>query len=382
MATVNAGHAKLYTFARRDTPFAVVFRDPTKFETSGRHKRVTKWFADKADAKRYRDELNERLLAEGTVGVTWDADMRADASAARRHLDRLGHTHVALLTLAQRFTASVASTAEREKPIGPILEAFLHEKTHVEGAARETVRNLAGRLGHWFELAHITTLGDIGRNTVEVLRTRDADPQTRRNDMSAASSFCTWLVDKGRLEHHPLKGLRRPKVPQKRKPVHTADEVGRLLTAARGYQGGKWLGSVVALYFTGARPSELAETRFLYGRHPVARIEGGKLRGRANRTVALVAAAVAWLRVAGCPERVPPLTREVRRPLCRLAGVAWRPDIPRHTYITCRLLLVERDALVAREAGTSEAVIHRNYRNPEVTRAQARAWAAVRPGRK
>jgi integrase len=382
MADRQTGPAKLYIFKRKDTPFCVVYRDPTQREKDGRAKRIPKWFADEVAAKKYRDDTNERLLTDGAAGVGFDANLRADAVAARRHLDVNGHMDMSLVTLAQSYTARVTSGDAAALPIGPEIEAFLHDKVHVEGAARETVRNLENRLWFCVDLCSISTVGEITRLKIEPIRARKADPQTRRNDMSAFSSFCSWLLDKGKIDHHPLKGLKRPKVPHRRKPTHTPDEVLAMLQAAQRYRRGKWLGSVAALYFIGPRPSEMEETRIIYGRHPVARIEGGKLRGRANRTVALMPAAVAWLKKAGSPAQVKALTREVRRPLCKLAGVKWKADIPRHTYITCRLLLVESDATVAREAGTSEAVIHRTYRNPTVTKADARRFEALRPKRR
>jgi len=378
----QTGPAKLYRTRRTDTPFVVVFRDPTQREKSGRAKRVVKWFADEAKAVKHRDQLNEDLLAEGAAGVNFDAHLRGDALAARRHLDAKGHEDVALLTLAQRYTATVTTNAAAALPIGPQVDEFLHDKVHVDGSERETTKNLETRLWMWIELAKILTVGDITRATVEPLRTRTVSAQTRKNDMNAVSNFCTWLVDKRRLDYHPLKGLKRPKVKRARPPVHTPDEVRAMLENAARYRRGKWLGSVAALYFTGARPSELKETRFTYGRHPEARIEGGKLDGRANRTVPLLPAAVAWLTKAGKPEQVRPLKRTVRNRLCRDAGVKWRPDIPRHTFITCRLKLVDSDSTVAREAGTSEEIIHRHYRNPKVTKPEARAWAALRPKRR
>ena len=109
------------------------------------------------------------------------------------------------------------------------------------------------------------------------------------------------------------------------------------------------------MLFTGARPSELEDTRLFYGREPVGRLEGGKLRGRANRTVPLLPIAVAWLRAAGTPEQVPTLTRGARETLGRMANVKWKHDICRHTFISYRLEMVKNDGEVAREAGTSEA---------------------------
>ena len=216
MPSGQTGAAKLYKTNRADTPWMVVFRDPTRCEKSGRALRVLKWFADESEAKKHRDQLNESLLVEGAAGVRFDADLRADAVAARRRLDTLGHFGISLLQLAQDYGERVTSTNTVAKPIGPEVEAFLDDKVTAEGRAAETRNNLSVRLWKWIDLAHIATIGDINRASMEVLRKRPVGPQTKRNDLNAVSSFCTWLLDQQKLDHHPLKGLRRPKVFRRR----------------------------------------------------------------------------------------------------------------------------------------------------------------------
>lgn len=173
-------------------------------------------------------------------------------------------------------------------------------------------------------------------------------------------------------------GLRRPKVIQRRPEIFTPEECARLLAAAAVYRNGEWLGTIAVMLFTGARPSELENTRLFYGRHPVARIEGGKLRGRASRPVSLLPIAVAWLRFAGSPDHVQPLTRVAREKLCELVSVTWKHDICRHTFISYRLEMLKNDGEVAREAGTSEDIIFRHYHRLPVAGAMRR-WLALRP---
>lgn len=379
--------AKLYETKHPDTPFLVVFRDPTRVEKSGRAKRVQKWFADRSRAEKYQAELNEKLLTEGAAGATFDADKRADAVAARRCLDRHGHMEVALLQLAQRFVAQACNQKAASLRIGEELNAFLLEKEHIDGASEETLKNLKTRLKLWFELAPITTVGDIDRQSVECLRTRmttrgsgtphPVSKQTRRNDLNAVSAFCTWLVSCSppKIEHHPLKGVRRPRVEHGKKETLTVEQCAAGLRAAAAINR---LDTLAVMILAGARPSELGETRLIYGRHPLVRIEGGKLKGRANRVVPMNTALRAFLIAAGSPAQVQPLTRHERETVGTAAGFAWKPDICRHTYISNRLQLAQNDALVAREAGTSESVIYRHYHGLKAP-TEARKWAALRP---
>jgi len=373
MAKLPAGPAKLYLTTRTDMPFRVVYTDPLQREKSGRAKRIDKSFADQGAATAYQAELNKQLTTEGTAGVQFTSALRADALAAREHLDVAGHNTCTLHQLAQRYTTQMAGTATKAFPLDKQVKLFLEDKEWVDGASDETVKNLKIRLWLWIDLARISTVGEISRDTVECLRTRPVSAQTRKNDLAAASNFCTWLVDKRRLDHHPLKGLRRPKVHHGKKPTLTAEECAAVLRHA-----GAQRATLAVMIFAGARPSELEETRLIYEETPWVRIEGGKLKGRANRVTPMLPALRAFLAAAGDPAQVPPLSRHERERIGSAAGITWKPDICRHTYISYRLQLAQNDALVAREAGTSEGIIYRHYHGLK-TPAEARGWQDLRP---
>lgn len=369
--------ATVHTTKRIDVPFMVVFRDPSRREKSGRAKRVVKWFVDRAQADEHAKDLNERIHTDGTVGVAFDAVVRADAIAARRVLDLAGHA-LTLTELARAYAAHFTPSRAARLPIAEAIEDFLEHKRSGENRTARAVDNLSTRIYRWSEAAKLAWVGDITREKIEPLRSRpDVSPQTKKNDMNAVSSFCSWLTDQRLIEHHPLRGLSRPTVPRRSPPILTVDECAALLREAWA-ESPEAMAGMAVLIFTGARPSELAETRLFYGRSPAARIEGGKLRGRANRLVPLSATAVAWLKAAGSPPQVKELYREQRERVAKAAGVAWKGDICRHTFISNRLVLLKDAAAVAREAGTSETIIFRHYHRL-VTPAQAKAWAGLRP---
>ena len=382
MPPANQLAAKLYEADRPDTPFFVVYRDPVRREKSGRAKRITKWFAQRTDAETYQRTLNQRIEIEGTAGLQFDAIRRTDATAAFQILQDAGHLDVTLAGLAREFVDRAGQTATIAEPIGPVLVAFLEEKEFVEGAAPATVLNLKNRLWPWIRRERISFVGEITRARIESIRTRpDVSANSRRNDFGAVSSFCTWLLEKGKLGHHPVKGLRRPKVPIGPKEIYTTAQCNKLLETAQEFHDGQWLATITVMLFVGgARPSEVAHTRIFYDRHPTARIEGGKLRGRANRTVNLGPAAVAWLKAADSPETIKPLNSRARNELMARSGLRYTPDVLRHTCISMRQQIEQNDAAVARECGTSEGIIYRHYHRL-VALAEARKWAALRPAK-
>jgi integrase len=367
--------ATIYQVTHPKPMWQVVYRDHTQTPA----KRVRKHFTDEAKAREYLTELNRRLRDEGTAGIAFDALLRADAVTARQTLDGAGLMDVKLTQLAVWYRDRSVQAQGASRSAAQALKDFLHEKEWVEGCALRTVRTLKNRLEKWLDTTGIATVEELTRQRMEQIRLREGvGAQTRRNDMAAVSVWCTWLLDKGWLPHHPLKGLRRPKLPPAKKQTFTAEETGRLLQAAKTYLGGKWLGTLAVMVWTGCRPSEVEATRLAYGRDGYARIEGGKLKGRANRTVPLNPAARAWLDAAGRPLKLEPINSKARRRIAEAAGLKWTQDVTRHTYISNRLALVKNDAQVAQEAGTSQEMIHRHYHALKLAK-EARAWAALRP---
>lgn len=371
---------RIYQTQRPDRPFMTVYRDPLKREASGRAKRVNQFHVTREAAEAYARTKTDEILTIGTAGINFDAVLRTDALAAKRVLAEAGHDTISLLQLARDYVGHVSAPRAASALIGPAVLAFLDEKENLEGAAPATVTNLKNRLLPWINREEIGTVGEITRARIESIRTReDVSPNSRRNDFGAVSSFCTWLLEKGMLAHHPVRGLRRPKVPLGPKHIFRTEECQRLLDAAQAYLGGRWLGTVATMLFVGgARPSEVAHTRLFYGRHPTARIEGGKLRGRANRTVDLSPAAAAWLKAAGSPATLAAINSKARGNLMRAAGLTYSTDVLRHTCISMRQQLAQNDGAVARECGTSEGIIYRHYHRL-VALAEARKWAALRP---
>ena len=371
--------AKLRRIAKPRPMWQVVFSDPLQFNSKGKPKEIREHFSlkRKKAAEARQRELNKQVVVEGTAGIAFDADLRADAVAARKHLDAVGHTAVGLLSLAQRYTSQVTSGAAASLPITPEIEAFLKDKETIDELEPLSLANLKTRVWLWVDLAGVKTVADVTRDSVEVLRRRPVSSQTRKNDLNAVSSFCSWLFENKKLDHQPLAGMKRPrtKTGKKKKPTFTLDQCKQVLAAAATVNR---LGTIAVMIFAGARPSELSETKLLYRRHPLVKIQGGKLQGRANRTVPMGSALRAFLASVGNPTQVPPLSRKERETIAKLAGIKWIADICRHTYMSYRLPLVDNDATVAREGGTSEEVIYRHYHDLKEP-AEARKWARLRP---
>ena len=346
------------THPRYSHAFTVL--DPTRREKSGRAKRITYYFKSEEEAATKLRELGKTILAVGVQGVELSPAARADYAAARALLD-VDFPRVSLADVARAWLNTQGAGPANRTKVGPLLERFLDEKAHAEGATERTRNNLEQRVEAWCEREKIETLGDITRETCLALRDRrGVEAATRKNDMNAVSSFLSWLVQERQIPFNPLMGQRRPKVVRNPPEIYTAEQMALLLRAAAGYKAGRFARFVGLLFLAGLRPSEAPHARLdLDHEKPAVRVQGGKLRGRANRITHLSPAAAEWMRRR--PAAVVEMTTGQRNQLCKLAGVDWIQDGARHTWISAKLALTNDEKLVAREAGTSPDTIFKHY---------------------
>ena len=104
--------------------------------------------------------------------------------------------------------------------------------------------------------------------------------------------------------------------------------------------------------------------------------------GRA-RVVPVSPNLAAWLETVP-PERragpVAPFSRMAFRRVLATAGIAWHPDVMRHSRVSYRLAQCGNPALVAAEGGHSPGVMHRHYVNLRIPTADIAAYWNLVPG--
>jgi len=358
--------------SHRRYAFEVVVADPTRRESNGRARRRIFYFQTEQAAQKKMRAIGKSIMAAGVAGLDLTPTLRRDALDARAALDSAGYPSTTLAELALNWLRTQGAGPASRQLVTPYLDVFLEAKSQREGMAQRSRENLERRIGAWLDRACIVTLADLTRENCLALAERTGvEAATRRNDMNAASSFLSWLVQEQAIASNPLMGMRRPKVDPGTPTLYTSTDAHALLDAAIRYKEGKHARAVGLLFFAGLRPSEVEHTRLdLAEEEPAARVAGGKLRGRANRIVLLRANAAKWLRTQ--PEKIVVPTTGERRQIVKLAGVPWLQDAARHTWISARLAISNDENRTAREAGTSPDVIFRHYH-----RLMTKAEAAV-----
>ena len=157
-------------------------------------------------------------------------------------------------------------------------------------------------------------------------------------------------------------------------PTIIPDDAADLRAAQRRDPGAARF--LAVCYFAGLRTAEAERLQEadIRGGHVEVTAEKSKTRQRRLAPVTPALAAFLSLGVTlpleGCAKRI--------RAVKHAAGAASPRNVARHSFVSHRLAAVQSAAQVALEAGHSEAVLFRHYREVVTPQAAAEFWA-VRP---
>ncbi|MFO1476134.1 MAG: site-specific integrase [Verrucomicrobiota bacterium] len=209
-----------------------------------------------------------------------------------------------------------------------------------------------------------------------------AKERTKRNHRDVLGYFNRWLIMRGYLAKGTdlLDGVQNYTA---RKlgdiSIYTPDELAKLISAADD----RILPFILIGAFAGLRHAEIARLDWqdidLAEGHIEIRAENAKTKTR--RVVPINATLKAWLQdLAKKQGKVVPVANTTKQllKLARGAGVTWKHNAMRHTWISARLAQCKNVAQVAYEAGNSPQVIKTNY-DAVLTEKKAAAWFAVMP---
>jgi integrase len=164
--------------------------------------------------------------------------------------------------------------------------------------------------------------------------------------------------------------------------IYTPQEMATLLLTATG----NTLLSIALRGFAGLRSAEVERLQWgqiRLGAEPHLIVNADQAKTRSRRLVPISDNLAAWLaphaRKSGSvwPHGHDYLY-ESQRAVARKAGVKWKQNALRHSFISYRMAMVRDANQVALEAGNSPDIIFRNYLEL-VTQTQARSWFGIEP---
>ena len=257
-----------------------------------------------------------------------------------------------------------------------VCEEFIAAKVR-SGRSERYVRQLRSILGAFARGRRKVPLRDLTAAEIEGwLAAQPWSARTVRNSILDLRTVFAWAIRRRYLDRSPMLAIDPPRARSSLPALHSADEVRAVLEAAR--RSDPHVMRLLAIrYFAGLRSAEAGRLREqdVHVDRGFIEVTAANAKTRARRLVPIVPALRAWLELGG--ELGPMRTDRVRQAV-RASGVVWPHNVTRHSFVSYRLASLANAGQVAMEAGTSEAMLFRHYREVTTPEAAAAFWA-IRP---
>lgn len=220
------------------------------------------------------------------------------------------------------------------------------------------------------------TASEIGQRIDAMNRERGWNPATALHHLQSTRAFFSALIRLGYCKTNPAQAVpvtrHRSEAPVS---IHSPEEVRRILHVAQwsDLDAMRWL---AIAYFAGLRTAEIGRLTESHIRDRYIEVPASISKTRSRRLVVIPPALRAFLNVGGKL----PLVAEPRRikAIRQTAGVSWPRNVARHSFVSYHLAQSGSAARTALEAGHSESILFRHYREL-VTLEDAEAFWKIAP---
>ena len=398
---------KVYrTLNKGYTEFKVVFYDPEG-------KRKSRAFADYADARKEADSINDSVNDGNLNTLTLDSSEKQEYTRA---LNILGPAKVSLTTAASAYADAIRNLGSvslsdavqfylkrhpqtvKDKGVRAICDEFLAMKK-ASGVSNVYSKNMRWYLDQFASRFHCA-LGSVGHGDLnEWIGSLDCSPRTKQNQRGAVRTLVRWAERRDYLpkDHIDWERVDKSKAAQTQIHIFTSDEISKLLEAAiedeqsvkltpfpqtRFSQTGL-IPFLVLGAFAGLRNAEIKRQLWsdIHIDRVFLRVTGAKGNTPAKRLVTIESNLAEWLGRYKRGESVCCDYRNVESAILRIAqkaGVKWKRNALRHSFISYKVALSQNVGQVALEAGNSPTMIFKHYREL-VTIDEAKTWFAISP---
>jgi integrase len=338
--------------------------------------------------------LAEMAKADGTATATVPRLIEAvrDYASARVALPKSATLAEAAKFFAERHPASMP-----RKTVAEVVAEFIADRQSA-GCSEIHLRDLRIRLAQQFATAFAVRMGALTAPLVQTYiyglkNTRTGKPASNRSKENMLRCVVSLANFARRMKYIPAElALELSEIPTPKKQpssigIYTPGEITKLLAAADS----EIIPALAIAAFAGLRMSEVSrlDWRDIRLGQKVVVVEANKAKTAARRIVKITDNLAAWLaphvRPFGSLNPSAEATSNVGTALgdrleraARRAGVKWKRNGFRHSYISYRVATSKNVAEVALECGNSPAVIYSSYRELAIEE-EGDAWFAVMP---
>jgi integrase len=323
----------------------------------------------------------DRLVYGRAVEAVKEYGLPLDAAAleyseARKILDGVG------LVDAARFYARHHGRDVKRKAVADAVREMIEAKK-TGGVSDVYLNDLRYRLGMFADSFQCDVVSLTPDDVQSFFDSINLSARSFNNFLRTLRTFCRFAQDRGWLskEVDLLSSVKRRK--EKSTPVEilTPQEMAALLEHATPE-----IAPCFALgAFAGLRSEEILRLEWpdVTRRPGFIEVAADKAKTAARRLVPITDNLASWLRPSWSNrgllwQNTKAMFFKTRLRAAAQAGIKWKQNVLRHSFISYRLAEIQDVNRVALEAGNSPQMIFRHYREL-ATPAQARTWFAIVP---
>jgi integrase len=323
----------------------------------------------------------DRLVYGRALDAVKEFNVPLDA-AAIEYSEARKHLNGAPLLDAARFYARHHGSGIKRKSVAAAVQEMIAAKT-TKGVSELYLADLRYRLGTFAEAFHCNFNTLAPDDVAQFFAAMRLSPRSYNNFVRALRTFFAYAKKHDWLSKELDLLARVEARTEKKSPVEifTPAQLAALLQHSPAH-----LQPCIALAtFAGVRAEEILRLDWtdIERRPGFVEVAAHKAKTASRRIVPISDNLTKWLAIA--PRgggRIWPLSKawffQATREAAAAAGIAWKQNALRHSFISYRLADVKDQNLVALEAGTSPKMIHKHYREL-ATPEQARTWFSIAP---
>jgi integrase len=331
-----------------------------------------RFFASITAAKDFAKQLNERRQQWSGTLLSYSEQ---DKGRIVRCLERAGSVEA----LEQAVEAYASKVSASKKPLGLAVAEAVKAKRQA-GKSKKYVMQFENSLNRFLTGKAGRSVGDItAAEITSHVYERGWKPSTIHSELGVLATFFGWCKTCGYCGANPCDGVERPPKSTKAPAILTPEEVAKLLKACHTHDP-KLLPNFVIGIFGGVRPDELrritqADVKLSHGQNYIE-ITKANAKTRARRLVEINPTLAEWLALGGEYQWTNFGARFAAIKIA--AGINWNQDCMRHSF--CSYALPKYGAAqTALNAGHSEAVLFRHYRELVPPAAVTAFWEELTP---
>lgn len=335
-------------------------------DLSKSEKRRVKWFTEQSKAERFANQLEAQRTEFGSLFHNLS---KIDQALVLRSIQDAGDAPS--LYDAVRFWKS--QKPEQTITLEELVKQCVRSKErsgkseHYCSCFRNNMTAFASdkkeMLAHLIQPHHVETF---------IHKVQEWSAYTRKTYLRDLVTLFSWGQKNGHLVLNPAAKVERIVMPDTAPPILTVEQCELLMRTAE--RTDRPLIPFLSLcLFGGLRPSEAMRIQKENIKENHIEVYGKRVRARNRRLVAINDTLRAWLALDGDfpPENLAKRMRAVR------GEIPWAQDCLRHSFVSYHIA-IHSAAETAREAGHSEAVLFKHYREL-VTRSEAERFWKILP---